>query len=168
MALRRGLLSGSLILLALGTACGGGERVVVEWTGADTGQATLNASARRCGGEIQLFATSGDTGVAMLLIPSPKLRLKVIDLPVLTPDDARQTTPAAAVAARWLDSARVDGYRGVKGTVRLNAGEPVLDGQFRADLRREGDQAEVTLTGEIRRVRVGGCADSTGELSAQR
>lgn len=161
MALRSGFLAGSLTLLALASACGGGERVVIEWTGADTGQATLNATATRCGGEIQLFATSGDTGVAMLLFSNPKLR-GASDLPVLSPADARETSPAAALAARWLDSARVDGYRGVKGTVRVSAINETLNGEFRSQLRREGDQAEVTLTGQIRRVTIGGCGDSVG------
>jgi hypothetical protein len=142
-------------------ACGGSERVVIEWTGADTGRATLDASAARCAGEIQLFATSGDTGVAMLLYPNSKLRTTA-ELPILAPADARQTRPAAAVAARWLDSARVDGYRGVKGTVRLTAATQTLSGEFRSQLRREGDQAEVTLTGQIRRVTLGACADSGG------
>jgi hypothetical protein len=167
MALRPGLLAGSLTLLALATACGGSERVVIAWTGADTGQATLRASASRCPGEIQLFATAGDTGVAMLLFPASKV-LGGAELPVLAPADAKQTRPAAAVAARWIDSARVDGYHGVTGTVRLTEGEQVLNGEFRSDLRREGDQAVVTLTGQIRRVRVGGCADSSGALSAKR
>lgn len=168
MALRPGLFAGSLSLLALATACGGSERVVVEWTGADTGQAVLHATATRCGGEIQLFATSGDTGVAMLLFPPAKLRLRTADLPVLSVADARQTKPAAAVAARWLDSARVDGYRGVQGTVRLEASAQVLKGEFRSQLRREGDEAEVTMTGRIRRVGVGECADSSGVLRAKR
>jgi hypothetical protein len=48
----------------------------------------------------------------------------------------------------------------VKGTVRLSLTNQTLDGEFRSELRREGDQAEVTLTGQIRRVTVGGCADS--------
>ena len=161
MALRSGLLAGPLILLALASACGGGERVVIEWTGADTGEATLNATATRCAGEFQLFATSGDTGVAMLIFPASK-ELTQAELPVLAPADARQTRPAASVAARWLDSARVDGYRGVKGTVRLTADKQTLNGEFRSQLKREGDQAEVTLTGQIRRVTVGGCGDSVG------
>lgn len=161
MALRPGLLAGSLTLLALATACGGSERVMLEWTGADTGQASLRATASRCAGEIQLFATSGDTGVALLLFPASKA-LSRAELPVLAAADARQTRPSAAVAARWVDSARVDGYRGVTGTVRLSASEQALSGDFRTQLRREGDQAEVVLTGQIRRVTIGACADSAG------
>ncbi|HET8634112.1 MAG TPA: hypothetical protein VFL88_08180 [Gemmatimonadales bacterium] len=161
MALRPGLLTGSLTLLALAAACGGGERVVIEWAGADTGRATLSATAIRCAGEIQLFATSGDTGVALLLYPSMKVRTAT-ELPILAPTDAKQTRPAAAVAARWLDSTRVDGYRGVKGTVRLTDSKQAVSGDFRSQLRREGDQAEVTLTGQIRRVTIGTCADSAG------
>ena len=134
---------------------------MIEWTGADTGQATLAASATRCAGEIRLFATSGDTGVAVLLYPNAKLRTDM-ELPVLSPADARETRPAAAIAARWLDSARVDGYRGVKGTVRITAHKQTLNGEFRSALRREGDQAEVTLSGQIRRVTIGACGDSVG------
>jgi hypothetical protein len=161
MAFRPGLLAGSLTALVMAAACGGNEKVVVEWTGADTGQATLHATASRCAGAIQLFATSGDTGVAMLFFPKSKVMAKS-ELPVLAAADARNTRPAAAVAARWLDSARVDGYRGVKGTVRLSLTNQTLDGEFRSELRREGDQAEVTLTGQIRGVTVGVCGDSAG------
>lgn len=161
MALRPGLLAGSLTLLALATACGGSERVTVEWTGADTGRATLEATAARCAGAIQLFATSGDTGVAMLLFPKTKT-VSESEFPVLAAADARKTRPAAAVAARWLDSARVDGYRGVSGTVRLTITNQALMGQFRSQLRRDGDQAEVTLTGQIRHVTLGACRDSAG------
>jgi hypothetical protein len=141
--------------------------MVVEWTGADTGQATLHATATRCADEIQLFATSGDTGVALLLHANSKVQIG-LDLPVLSPAEARETTPAAAVAARWLDSARVDGYRGVKGTVRLTAGKQTLNGEFRSQLRREGDGAEVNLAGEIRRVRIGQCGDSSRAPGAKR
>lgn len=161
MALRPGLLAGSLTVLVMAAACGGSERVVVAWTGADTGQATLKATATRCAGAIQLYATSGDTGVAMLLFPKGK-DITAAELPVLSAADAKNTRPAAAVAARWLDSARVDGYRGVKGTVQLTLTNQVLKGEFRSQLRREGDQAEVTLTGQIRGVTVGGCVDSGG------
>jgi hypothetical protein len=161
MALRPGILAGSLMVLLLATACGGRERVVVEWTGADTGRATLDARASVCAGVIELFATSGDTGVAMLLLPKLKESTET-ELPVLGAAAARNSRPAAAVAARWLDSARVDGYRGVKGTVRLATSKKTLNGDFSTQLNREGDEAEVTLTGQIRGVTVGVCADSGG------
>ncbi len=142
--------------------------MTVSWTGADTGQATLRAQAVRCGSDLQLFATAGDTGVAMILYPKTKVlqsgasSATSADLPILAPTEARETRPAAAIAARWLDSARVSGYRGVEGTVRVGRRGDRLTGQFRALLRRDGDLAEVTLGGRFARVRVGACPDSAG------
>lgn len=133
----------------------------VNWTGADTGQAALLAEATRCGGEIRLFAVSGDTGVAIVLFPGTKI-LATSDFPVLPSSDARATRPAAAVASRWLDSTRVAGYRGVKGTVRVTAHGDRMDGEFRSLERRDGDLAEVTLRGRFQRVTVGACADTAG------
>ncbi len=133
----------------------------VNWTGADTGQATLRAEATRCAREIRLFAMSGDTGVAILLFPGAKV-LAASDFPVLPPSDARATRPAAAVASRWLDSTRVAGYRGVKGTVRVTVHGGRMEGEFRSLEQRDGDLAEVTLRGRFQRVTIGACADTAG------
>jgi len=135
--------------------------MTVAWTGADTGRATLAARAMRCGSEIQLFATSGDTGVAMVLYPGGK-RLPAGDYPVLAPADVRDTRPAATVASRWLDSAQVSGYRSVSGTVHITMSATRLDGNFQALMHRDGDLAELSLRGRIAAVALGACSDSAG------
>jgi len=161
MALRRGLLAGTLSATVVLAACQSGDRMAVSWTGADTGQATLAARAMRCRGEVRMFATSGDTGVAIVLFPNAKV-LATDDFPVLAPTEARETRPAAAVASRWTDSVRVEGYRGVEGTVRVTVRPRGLDGEFRALVRRDGDLAEVTLRGRFSGIAVGACADTAG------
>ena len=162
MAFRPGLLAGALSALSLGTAaCSRPATLELQWTGADSGRATLHASGARCGTVVRLIATVGDTGVELLLYPNGQ-RLVPGDYPVLAAGDARDTRPAAAAAARWLDSTSVVGLRGAKGTVRITQGDPLLGGEFRLTARRDGNQAEYTLAGRFRQVPVGACPDSAG------
>lgn len=162
MALRPGFLAGTLIASALlASACRHGAVAEVEWTGADTGQAALVARAERCDNVWRLFATAGDTGLAILVYPNGK-RLEPGMFPVLAPTEAQQTRPAAAFAARWTDSQVVSGYRGVEGTIQLRRAAPTLSGEFRALARRDGDLREVTFHGRFADVDVTACQDSAG------
>lgn len=167
MALRSGLLAGALTALLALPGCSRGARLTVSWTGADSGSATLPATAVRCERVLRLEAMSGDTGVALLLYLSPKV-VQDSGLPVKPADEARRTRPSAAVAARWVDSARVDGYRGVEGMVRPRVDGKRVAGSFTALTRREGDLAEVTLTGSFRGVPIGACDDTAGPGTASR
>jgi hypothetical protein len=167
MALRSGLLAGTLTAALALPGCSRGPRLTVSWTGADSGSATLLATAVQCKREIRLEAMSGDTGVALVLY----LSLKTVQdsvLPVRPTDEARRSRPSAAVAARWVDSARVDGYRGVEGTLRPRVDGKRITGRFTALTRREGDLAEVTLTGSFSGVPIGACDDTAGASTASR
>lgn len=162
MALRPGLLAGTLSALALGTvACRQPSSLELQWAGADSGRAMLHAAGARCGTAVRVIAILGDTGVEFILYPNGE-RLRPGDYPVLAAADARDTRPGAAAAARWLDSTSVVGLRGAKGTIRVTEGEPMLGGEFRLTARRDGNQAEYTLAGRFHRVPVGACPDSAG------
>ena len=152
MALRPRLLAGALIGAA---ACGGGPAVELAWTGADTGAATLPASASRCGaGPVALLAISGDTGVAIALYAAGEPAAG--SYPVST-GAATAIPPAASVGARWLDSSNVVAWRGRRGTVTLSDGRAGLAGSFTIAAKRLDTADSVTLTGSFRGVPVGPC-----------
>ena len=167
MALRSRLLTGALTTALALPGCARGPRLTVAWTGADSGSAMLAAHAVRCRREVRIMATSGDTGVALVVYFRPKGLLDSV-LPVLGPAEARGSRPSAAVGARWIDSTRVDGFRSVKGTVRIHLKETRATGSFTALTRREGDLAEVTLTGRFAGLPIGDCDDSAGSGAAAR
>ena len=146
-------------MLLGGAACGSGASVAIEWTGSDTGRAVLPATARRCGaGPVEILAMSGDTGVG-LTIHGP-VPLQRGSFPILHPDQAASAPPAAALAARWLDSVEIAGYRGLEGNLELTGAAP-LTGSFTARAERwGGGSGEVTVTGRIRGVGIGPCSDT--------
>jgi len=161
--LRRSAATGSCLILLWGAACGGGASVSLEWTGSDTGRAVLPATARRCGaGPVELLAMSGDTGVG-LTIHGP-VPLASGTFPISHPDQAASAPPAAALAARWLDSVEITGYRGMEGSLELTRTAPIR-GSFTARAERwGGGTGEVTITGRVQDVPIGPCdaSDSTG------
>jgi hypothetical protein len=158
MALRSGLLAGALMLAACGPR---GSTIDLAWTGADTGRATLAATALRCGaGPVQLLGMSGDTGIAIALYSSGDPRAGAYRVSRSAATAAR---PAASVGARWLDSAVVLAYRGTGGEITLAANGATLTGAFSVQAQRMEPNEEVTLTGSFRGVPIGPCAaDSTG------
>ena len=141
--------------LALATACGPrGPVLELEWTGTDTGRATLVATARLCeGNPLELIAVSGDTGVAIGLFGEGAGQAgdyRIREAPVV----ARH---GATLGARWLDSAAVKAYRASRGSVTLSSGIPTLSGSFSAEARQPGVLGPVTITGSFRGVTVTGC-----------
>jgi hypothetical protein len=158
MALRPGLLAGTLIAVA---ACGGGEPSIdIAWTGADTGDAALAATATRCGaGPIALMAVSGDTGVAIALHAAGDPASG--SYPV-SADAANAARPAAAVGARWLDSSNVAAYRARAGTVTVTVAGAELGGTFTVEATRLDRPDSITLTGSFRGIPVGPCPPDSG------
>ena len=137
--------------------CERGPRIEVDWVGADTGRAVLRATATRCGsGPVELTAISGDTGIALVIHGGTPLASGAY--PVSGPGEAASAPPAAALAARWLDSIEVHAYRSVEGRLELRVG-PQLGGEFSARAERwGGGTGEVRLEGEIHGVPIGPCA----------
>lgn len=142
--------------VALLTACQTGPRIEIAWTGADTGQAVLPASARRCGvGPVELTAMSGDTGIAFVIHGADPLAAG--RYPLTGPNEAATSPPAAAFAARWVDSLDIFAWRTVDGALELSS--PVkLRGTFSGRAERwGGGTGEISISGEIVGVPVGPC-----------
>ncbi|HEX6645062.1 MAG TPA: hypothetical protein VF037_10300 [Gemmatimonadales bacterium] len=145
-------------VVAGAVACSTGPRVDLAWTGADTGSAVLPALARRCGaGPVELTAMSGDTGIGFVIYgPEP---LVSGAFPLTGPNEAASSPPAAALAARWLDSTEIFAYRAAEGRLELTVGRR-LDGTFTAKGARWGaGSGEVTFEGAIHGVPVGPCEE---------
>lgn len=140
----------------LAAACETGPRIEISWTGADTGQAVLPASARRCGaGPVELTAMSGDTGVAFVIHGADPLAAG--RYPLTGPNEAASSPPAAAFAARWVDSVDIFAWRTVDGALELSS-PARLRGTFSGRAERwGGGTGEITISGEIVGVPVGPC-----------
>ncbi|MGE5926011.1 MAG: hypothetical protein ACM357_01550 [Gemmatimonadota bacterium] len=140
----------------LAAACETGPRIEISWTGADTGQAVLPASARRCGaGPVELTAMSGDTGVAFVIHGADPLAAG--RYPLTGPNEAASSPPAAAFAARWVDSVDIFAWRTVDGALELSS-PARLRGTFSGRAERwGGGTGEIAISGEIVGVPVGPC-----------
>ena len=160
MAIRSRILAGSLrpaaiLGVALAAACGpSGPVLELEWTGADTGRATLVATARQCeGNPLELMAISGDTGVAIGLFGEGVGTAGTYQIR----EPGVVSGRGATLGARWLDSAAVKAYRATSGSVTLTGAAPELAGRFSAEARQAGEAAPVAITGSFRGVTVAGC-----------
>ena len=151
--------AGTLVCVAAIGASSGCDRapegvVSLSWTGRDTGAATLQATARRCGtGPLELFGTAGDTGIGVVVDPSGGDLAG--DYPVSAASGRR-----AQVATRWTDSLSVAGYRGTSGTAVLSAEDSTISGALTAEATDSGSGRQVTLLARFSRIPVSSC-DST-------
>jgi hypothetical protein len=101
----------------------------------------------------------GDTGLGLVIHPRDSLAPGVY--PVLPPDSARTTAPAAAVALRLMSRTAVEGYQGTGGKVTVTkVGDHRLSGELRAEAQVVGAVQRLELEGEFRDlpIRVGGPA----------
>jgi len=157
MAVRPRLLAGALIAA---TGCGPrGPSVEMAWTGADTGAATLAATATRCGaGPVALVAISGDTGIAISLYVAGEV---VAGAYPVSLSAAGAALPAAAVGARWLDSTSVAAYRARGGTVTVTEAGATLGGRFSVEATQLEGPGPVTLTGSFRNIPIAPCPADT-------
>lgn len=155
-------------------ACSSGEpadsrngSLVVEWIGGDTGRLSAPAVAEWCDGLklLELRAIRGDTGIALILYPSgsvtpadsgaPGDSVAPGDYPVVPPERADSSRPAAAVALRWFAETSIRGFRGDSGTVVLEATGPGTSaGRFSAYLRSATEGSRLTVTGSFKGLRV--------------
>ncbi len=164
--MRRGagaVLRPGLVLLALVvSACSGavkgsarGTRVEVAWTGADTGRLAGAAVAEWCGEppRLEITAVQGDSGVGIVLYPTDTVRAD--SYPVLSPERADSSRPAAAVALRWFGETAVKGFRGDSGSV-IVAPSPDgrLSGRFTAGFQSATDASRLHATGTFRNLTV--------------
>ncbi|MGN6393205.1 MAG: hypothetical protein ACTHM9_13305 [Gemmatimonadales bacterium] len=95
---------------------------------------TAGAAAEWCDSlrMLQVRSIKGDTGVAIVLYPGP--RMQPGEYPVRPPEEADSVSPpAAALAARWLSATAVQGFQAESGVVTLTrAPDGSLDGRFHA------------------------------------
>jgi hypothetical protein len=135
-----------------------GGSLQVEWVGADTGKLSAPAVAEWCDSLrlLELRAIGGDTGIALLLYPSdsgtPSGTVAPGDYPVVPPQRADSTRPAAAVALRWFAETSIRGFRGDSGTVVLESIGPdaARAGRFSARLRSATEGSRLTVTGSFK------------------
>ena len=128
-------------------------RIVLRWTGGDTGAVTLAATARRCGqGPLELMGTAGDTGFGILV--DPVAGGIAGSYPVA---EGKRAGRGAQVAARWTDSMRVAGYRGTSGTAILTEADSTVSGAVRAEGFDSVGGRRITLQATFRRIAVAPC-----------
>jgi hypothetical protein len=167
--------------LAGALACSFGEpadsrtgSLEVEWIGSDTGKLSAPAVAEWCDSLklMELRAIHGDTGIALVFYPSgsgmrapvpPTRSVAKPDsvargdsvtpgkYPVIAPERADSSRPAAAVALRWFAETSIRGFRGDSGTVVLEATGPGGSaGRFSAYLRSATEGSRLTVTGSFK------------------
>jgi len=147
----------------------------VEWIGSDTGKLSAPAVAEWCDSLklLELRAIQGDTGIALVFYPSgsgtragsvPRTGAAVKPdsvaagdsvtpgkYPVVAPERADSSRPAAAVALRWFAETSIRGFRGDSGTVVLEATGPGTSaGRFSAHLRSATEGSRLTVTGSFK------------------
>ena len=128
-------------------------RIVLRWTGGDTGAVTLPARARRCGqGPLELMGTAGDTGFGILV--DPVAGGIAGSYPVA---EGKRAGRGAQVAARWTDSMRVAGYRGTSGTAILAEEDSTVSGAVRAEGFDSAAGRRIALQATFRRIAVTSC-----------
>jgi hypothetical protein len=137
-------------------------RVVVRWTGSDSGNIDSPATAEWCDtlGLLEIRAMRGDTGIAVAVYPNGALRPGRYR--VVPPEVADTSRPAAAVALRWFAETSIRGFKAETGAVVLEqsaAGK--YSGRIEAFTRSVTDNARVivrgTLSGLAVRPSGGGC-----------
>jgi hypothetical protein len=133
----------------------GGPRVVVRWTGTDSGRIDSPASAEWCDTLrlLEIRALKGDTGIGVAVYPKGVLqpgRYRVV-----RPEVADTSRPAAAVALRWFAETSIRGFRAESGAVVLEQSAPgMYAGRLEAFTKSVTDNAHVTVRGTLRELRV--------------
>lgn len=130
-----------LFPLLLLPACGGSAseagQLSATWTfGELSGQLVTTMAAVSCPGTrlVELTATRGDTGVAILLLPADTA-VTAGNYPVFPTVIAMEPRPGAMVALRWFDLVRVEAFESLDGEVVVEgARSDGLSGRFSARL----------------------------------
>lgn len=146
-------------------------RLEAEWSGADSGKISAQATAEWCADRLwlEIRAIQGDTGVAIALYPVDSI---VSDsYPVVEPTRADTVRPAASVGLRLFSPTAVKGYRGDSGAVVLvTSGSGQLSGRLRARALAVSNADQVTISGKFERVAIlpqqRGCTPRPPEITA--
>ena len=156
-------LRAGLALAAVVSAAGCGRSAAqLEWSGADTGRASLPARAAWCADSrsLLLFATSGDTGMAIAVYPADSTVGG--DYAVFAaPGGVRR--PGAAVGLRWNRSSSMADYRGARGTVTVHRAGDLVTGTLATSAYAATGAGSLSVSGRFSGVAVHrGGADCTG------
>jgi hypothetical protein len=129
---------------------GEGPRIVVRWTGSDSGRIDTAASAEWCGtlGLLEIRGLKGDTGIGVAVYPKGVLqpgRYRVVP-----PEVADTSRPAAAVALRWFAETSIRGFKADSGAVVLeHSGPGKYSGRIEAFTHSVTDNAKITVRGTL-------------------
>ena len=132
-----------------------GPRVVVRWTGTDSGKIDSPASAEWCDtlGLLEIRGLKGDTGIGVAVYPKGVLqpgRYRVV-----RPELADTSRPAAAVALRWFAETSIRGFKAESGAVVLEQAAPgKYSGRIEAFTKSVTDNAHVTVRGTLHELTV--------------
>jgi hypothetical protein len=128
---------------------------VARWTGTDSGRIDSPASAEWCDslGLLEIRALAGDTGIGVAIYP--KGALHPGRYPVVRPEAADTSRPAAAVALRWFAETSIRGFKAESGAVVLERAPPgTYSGRIEAFTKSVTDNAHVTIRGTLRELTV--------------
>ena len=146
----------ALVLAGCGRGSGGdgGPRLIVAWTGADTGTMAAPVVAEWCDSlrALEIRGVRGDSGIAMVLYPREAIGAD--SFPVVAPERADTSRPAAAVGARWFAETSIKGFQADSGDVVLREAGARVSGRVRAGMRSVTDGARLELEGTFEGVPV--------------
>lgn len=153
-----------LLLLAGAAAAAGGcdrlpgsqsePRMIVAWTGSDTGAMAARVVAEWCDSlrMLEVRGVQGDSGLSIAIYP--RAAIQPDSYPVRLPDRADSIRPSSAVGARWFAETSVRGYQGDSGAVVLDQASARVSGRLQAQMRSVNDGARLDLEATFRDVRV--------------
>ena len=128
-----------------------GPRISVRWTGSDSGRVDAPASAEWCDtlGLLEIRGIKGDTGIEVAIYP--KTTPAPGRYPVLRPEVADTSPPAAAVALRWFAQTSIRGFKADSGAVVLQRSSGgTYSGRLEAFAHSVTDLAKLTVHGTFR------------------
>lgn len=127
----------------------GREELTVEWLGSDTGGLNARPTATWCDRDtsLRLFATKGEDGIALLLLPTQ--RLIPGSYPVFNPQDTLRSRPGVAIGSRWVDNKTVAAYQSDSGGLTLTKEATGLAGTFTVRMHGVNTSDTVRLTGHF-------------------
>lgn len=125
-----------------------GGRLEVQWVGADTGKLAAPAVGEWCDSlrMLEVRATHGDTGIALVLYPADTVAPG--EYPLVVPERADSVRPAAAAAVRWFAETSIRGFRSDSGTLTITTVSPGA-GRFSGSLRSATEGSRLTVSGSF-------------------
>ncbi len=147
-----------LLLALLVAACGSTSQhgqLRSSWEGtSDSGQLVATATAALCPGTrlLELIASRGDTGVAILLLPTDTT-ITPGRYPVFSTAINAEPRPGAMVALRWFTVVEVEAFESLDGEVVIDeTGRSGLSGRFSARLLGVVKLDTLAVKGQFTRV----------------